>query len=79
MLIGLPTMFERPTTTHSLPFGSILYSSSSSITPAGVQGTKSKLPTMILPTFTGWNASTSFFGSMASITACSEICFGTGI
>src|SRR5699024_10799411 len=79
ILIGLPTMFDRPTTTHSLPLGSMPYSSSSSITPAGVQGTQSKLPTMILPTLTGWNASTSFFGSIASMTACSEMCAGTGI
>lgn len=39
--IGFPTMFERPTITHSLPVTSIPDSFISSITPAGVQGTKS--------------------------------------
>lgn len=47
-------------------------------TPAGVHGRKSYSPSIILPTFTAWNASTSLSGLIASITALSSRCFGNG-
>ena len=78
MAIGLPTMLLRPITTHSLPWISISCERSSSMMPAGVQGRKWKLPIMMRPTLEGWNASTSFSGTIASTTASSSKPFGSG-
>ncbi len=75
---GLPTILLLPTTTHSLPHTSIFVRRISSITPAGVQGRKSKLPIIILPTFTGWNASTSFSGRIERSTFSLSIPLGRG-
>ena len=47
-------------------------------TPAGVAGRKSGSPMSILPTLDGWKQSTSFEGSMASITASSSMWSGSG-
>ena len=50
---GLPTMFERPTTTTSAPSVRTPARCSSSRMPCGVQGRKQGSPSSILPTFTG--------------------------
>ncbi len=49
--MGLPTMWERPMTSARLPWGSTWASSSSRITPAGVQGRGAGLPSQSAPTF----------------------------
>ena len=46
--------------------------------PFGVQGTNLGLPMERSPAFSGWNPSTSFFGSMVSKTRCESICLGNG-
>ena len=46
--------------------------------PCGVQGRKQSSPMSILPTLTGVKPSTSFSGTIASITFFSEIPFGSG-
>ena len=51
---------------------------SSSITPAGVHGRYRACPCTRRPTFSGWNASTSFSGAMASSTRRSRIPSGSG-
>ena len=46
--------------------------------PAGVQGRNVGVPSRMLPALTAWNASTSFFGSMAAMTARSDRWEGSG-
>src|SRR5690606_13952422 len=76
---GRPTMFERPTITTRLPAGSYPLCSSSSTMPAGVQGAStSRSPEARRPMFMGWNASTSFAGSIRSSTSPARICLGSG-
>ena len=43
-----------------------------------MQGMELSYPDERLPTFIGWNPSTSFEGSIASITFCLSICLGKG-
>ena len=67
LAIGLPTMFERPTTTALRPERSLPRTRSiRSIEPAGVQGTKavSNSPVPSLPTLMKWKPSTSFSGAI---------------
>ena len=71
-------MLLRPIITQSLPAVSMLYFLSISITPAGVQGRKSGLPVISLPTLFGWKASTSFCSLMAFIIFCSFMWGGRG-
>ncbi len=66
--IGLPTMFERPTTTASSPERSPSRSRSSIRQPSGVQGTIDFCPVPSRPTFEMWKPSTSFSGAMVLIT-----------
>ena len=54
------------------------YSRSIAIIPAGVHGHSAASPCTILPTFTGWNASTSLSGEIAFMTLRSLICCGSG-
>ena len=75
---GLPTMLLRPITTACLPRMSIPENSISLIMPCGVQGRKHSSPIIILPTLMGVKPSTSFSGAIASMTALSRMCFGTG-
>ena len=56
---------------RSATVGSVI--SSIFMIPAGVQGRKRGSPIMRRPTFSGWNASTSFSGGMAAMTARSSI------
>ena len=76
--IGLPTMFERPTTTASSPARSRRIERMSSMQPSGVQETKPGTPVMSRPALIGWKPSTSLSGSIASITFCASICGGSG-
>ncbi len=76
--MGLPTMWERPMTRARLPFGSTPASSSSRMTPAGVQGRGAGLPSQSAPTLSGWNPSASLAGEIASSTLPSSTCFGSG-
>ena len=46
--------------------------------PIGVQGASAGSPAQRRPAFTGLNPSTSFDGSMAAMTFCGSICFGSG-
>ena len=75
---GLPTMLLRPITTACLPLMSIPANSISLMMPWGVHGRKQRSPMSILPTLTGVKPSTSFSGAIASMTALSRMCFGTG-
>jgi hypothetical protein len=54
--IGLPTMFERPMTTASLPLRSMPASAKNFITPYGVHGMKRGLPCIRAPKFSAWKA-----------------------
>ena len=76
--MGLPTMLLRPSTTHRFPRMGMSYSSSISITPAGVQGTNAGSPMTIRPTLKGWKQSTSLSGAMALMTVSSLRCPGRG-
>src|SRR3989339_312074 len=76
--IGFPTILLRPIITQCFPDVSTPYLISSSNIPAGVADINEGRPRTILPTFTGWKPSTSFLGSIDSITFCSSICLGKG-
>ena len=76
--IGLPTMLLRPMTTQFLPSIVTPVERMSSMMPAGVHGKNAKSPIMMRPTFSAWNASTSFFGSICSTMSASFKCFGSG-
>ena len=76
--MGLPTMLLRPTTTTSAPSIWTPERINSCQIPWGVQGRKSGSPIKSLPTFTGWKASTSFFGSTAYSTLVSSMCLRKG-
>ena len=71
-------MLLLPITTHSLPEISTSVLFSISMIPAGVHGRNVSSPITILPTFTGWNPSTSLLLSIASKTLLSSMCFGSG-
>ncbi len=75
---GFPTRLLRPQMTTCLPSGLFPLRMSNSCTPCGVQGRKYGSPISIRPTFTGWNPSTSFSGSMAFSTLSSSMCLGSG-
>mmetsp|Transcript_23997 Transcript_23997/g.48802 ORF Transcript_23997/g.48802 Transcript_23997/m.48802 type:complete len:202 (-) Transcript_23997:279-884(-) len=78
---GMPTMFERPITTQSLPLISISERLSRSMQPAGVQGSASgALPPRrhMLPMLSAENPSTSFSTRIASSTFASLMCCGSG-
>ena len=75
---GTPTSFERPTTTASAPSSSTPSWRSSSITPAGVQGTRPGVPWASRPALTGVRPSTSLAGSIAATTRSGSICSGSG-
>ena len=64
--------------TQCFPAGSIPYSFSIRMTPAGVQGWKPASPIISCPTLKGWKQSTSLSGRMASRTAFSSRCLGRG-
>ena len=64
--IGFPTMSLRPITTARRPASATPLRSSSSMTPDGVQGARPGVCCTSRPTFSGWNPSTSFAGSIAS-------------
>ena len=74
---GTPTSFERPTTTASAPSSSTPSWRSSSITPAGVQGTRPGVPWASRPALSGVRPSTSLPGSIAATTASGSIWAGT--
>ena len=76
--IGLPTMFERPITTASIPDRSGCRSFSSITHPSGVHGTSPSIPVASRPALTGWNPSTSLSGSIRVNTARSSIWRGSG-
>ena len=59
---GMPTMFDRPTTTAFFPLSSTPERFKSSMHPFGVHGTnKGSCPFIAnFPMFSGWNPSTSF-------------------
>ena len=78
MATGFPTMSLRPTTTAFCPSMGILLRRRTSITPLGVQGTSPGRCVDKLPTFTGWNPSTSFSGDTASNTFFESTCLGSG-
>ena len=78
MAWGFPTILDRPTMTQCLPAGSMPYSWSIRITPAGVQGWKPFSPIISCPTLKGWKQSTSLSGRMASRTSFSFRCLGRG-
>ncbi len=80
--IGLPTMFERPSTTACLPAseGPITLSISSA-EPMGVHGTSALAvapPASSPTTLTGWNPSTSLAGSIAISTRSASMPCGSG-
>ena len=76
---GLPTMFERPTTTARFPARSSPASSTRARIPRGVQATMpSSSPRRSFPALTGWNPSTSLPGGIASRTSRSSRCPGRG-
>ncbi len=76
--MGLPTMFERPTTTASAPERSPRWSRSISRQPSGVQGAMAFCPVARRPTLAMVKPSTSLAGSMASMTASARIWAGSG-
>ena len=76
--MGLPTMSLRPITTARRPATGISCRASSSMMPAGVQGTKRARFCTSRPTFSGWNPSTSFAGSTRSRTRVASTCGGSG-
>mmetsp|Transcript_45473 Transcript_45473/g.117829 ORF Transcript_45473/g.117829 Transcript_45473/m.117829 type:complete len:208 (-) Transcript_45473:244-867(-) len=80
MAAGRPTMLERPTTTARLPLIGMPQRSSSTMQPAGVQGTNSGVRPFMhsLPMLSGWKPSTSFSRLTAAKIVSSSICFGRG-
>ncbi len=75
---GLPTSFERPSTTASAPVSSTPAERSSSMTPAGVHGTRPSRPCISRPALSGVRPSTSFSGSISWVIASPSIWSGTG-
>src|SRR4029077_12868012 len=79
LAMGLPTMLDRPTITALAPLGSIPDRSSISCTPYGVAGRRPvRSPMDTLPTFTGWNPSTSLRGLTRLSTRSALMGFGSG-
>ncbi len=76
--MGLPTMFERPTTTACLPRSSPQASRSRRMQPLGVHGVSTSRPWARPPTFSLWKPSTSFSGLIAWRMRCSSIWAGNG-
>ena len=76
---GLPTTFDRPTTTALRPRSSIPDRFSSSTAAWAVVGTKPGWPWSSRPALSGWIPSTSLAGSIASVTTDSGISGGSGI
>ena len=76
--IGRPTMFDWPMTTACLPARSSPVSFSSRMQPHGVHGRSTGILRTSRPTLYGWKPSTSFCGSMRSVTFSASMCFGSG-
>eukprot|EP01139_Manchomonas_bermudensis_P024945 Amastigsp_a843951_62.p2 type:complete len:183 gc:universal Amastigsp_a843951_62:206-754(+) len=77
---GMPTMFDRPSTTACLPSIVTPERRSSSMHPLGVHATASGFRPRIAsePMFCGWNPSTSFSREIASRTRASFMWLGSG-
>jgi hypothetical protein len=76
--IGRPTMVDCPITTACLPTRSSPVSARSRMQPQGVQGRKVGRLSTSRPMLIGWNPSTSFAGSMRSVTRSGSMCGGSG-
>mmetsp|Transcript_194 Transcript_194/g.427 ORF Transcript_194/g.427 Transcript_194/m.427 type:complete len:292 (-) Transcript_194:8-883(-) len=77
---GMPTMFERPTTTARLPLMSMPHRSSKAMQPRGVQGANNgSRPFMARrPMLNGWKPSTSLLRLIAPNTVASSTWGGSG-
>lgn len=75
---GFPTILLFPITTIFSPVILISDSVNNFITPFGVQEIRSAVPRKSFPIFWLVKPSTSFLGSIASITEATLICFGRG-
>jgi len=79
MLRGFQTILLLPIMQTFFQASSMLYSSKSFMTPAGVHGANQLAShIIILPWFWGWNQSTSFSGDIALIIAFVSIWLGRG-
>mmetsp|Transcript_2752 Transcript_2752/g.5584 ORF Transcript_2752/g.5584 Transcript_2752/m.5584 type:complete len:258 (-) Transcript_2752:276-1049(-) len=79
--IGMPTMFDRPSTTQFFPLTVMSYRCSSSMQPAGVHATASggsPPESHMLPTLRAWNPSASFSTAMAFRTSFVSMPSGSG-
>ena len=78
MATGLPTMFERPTTSARAPANGVCASSRSRRIPSGVHGRRPGRPVKRAPALCGPKPSTSFCGASVSSTSSAEMCLGSG-